>query len=365
MKNNPFKIVLAAGFMLAMSFTFGCSGDDGGGGGSHDDDSSSSGGNSVVVGSSSSGGGNITASSSSVGSGIEVSSSSAGNVVVGSSSSGDDNGGYVPPIEIESESIVLADTSTYVGSEKVQIYGKFLASRSDPILSLEFTPSGWVKYKGEVQTSKITGLSETFINLNNSEVDLSNPAIMCGTNICVAVVACASGNKCTNGLFCFEKPAELCSTSSSSGGGVSSSSQQVMWTFGAQEGPLSFSDGNTKSISGFSITLRNKEANGVQIVEISISDGNIRYTNVNYVADNDTEGFDNYPEPNHPYPNSIFKLMQSPVTSLEIENLNEYYIITGSNDRYLIRVEPVGGPGTPPDWPMKVRYWKVTDGPSF
>jgi hypothetical protein len=117
-----------------------------------------------------------------------------------------------------------------------------------------------------------------------------------------------------------------------------------------------------KSISGFSaeFTLKEKEVNGTPIVEISISSGNIRYTNVGFYQHFDDNG---YPESNKSYPNNIFALT-GPSESIDIE-LNEYYIVTSGNDRYLIRIEPVGGPGTPPDWPMKIYYWKVLEGPNL
>jgi len=73
---------LAAGFVLAMVFTFSCS-SGGGGGGSHDDDSSSSAGGVAGVSSSSAGGTNRSSSSG----GDLVSSSSIGDVTVSSSSS--------------------------------------------------------------------------------------------------------------------------------------------------------------------------------------------------------------------------------------------------------------------------------------
>jgi len=258
----------------------------------------------------------------------------------------------------------------------VELSGIFHAASADPILTLDFFPHGWVKFDGNVVNSPITSFSDnTYIMLRNydAEVDLTNSSIDCGARE-VKVSACAKkiGNNenCSEYIYKFEKPASYCATSSSGGGGARSSSSEATWKFGSKEGPISAADKAEKEIPGFSakFTIKEQTVAGIDLVTISISGGNIRLTSVPYNAEDDKSGFTNgYPEPNKAYPNSIFKNMTSASQSMDIENLNEYYIITASSgsDRYLIRVEPKEGPaGSPGEWPKKVYYWKVLEGPN-
>jgi len=304
-------------------------------------------------------------STSSAGNGEGDSSSSTGNVNLSS------------PVETSELLFTVGDEDTYVNlnSDKIELLGIYNAAPADPILKLEFSPTGWVKYDGNVVNSAITGQPDlgTYINLGNKDayVDLTNNSIGCGDQT-VGVQACLKKgedgkDRCTSHLYKFNKPNSYCATSSSGGSGTRSSSSEATWRFGSKEGPISAGKNSEKEIPGFSarFTLSEKTVDGIDLTAISISGGNIRYTDVNY-TDGDV-GFDGYPVSNKDYPSKIFRLTQ-PVQSMDMENLNEYYIITASSgsDRYLIRVEPKDGPaGSPGDWDKKVYYWKVLEGPNL
>jgi len=251
-------------------------------------------------------------------------------------------------------------------SDKIELEGIFTASAADQILTLEFNPAAWVKY------DKPT-LPKISISLTNYDavVDLTNNDIPCARNNKVGVIACAkkieNQENCSSHNFEFDRPDSYCS-SASGGGAPPSSSSQATWKFGSRGGPLSANKDASLSIPNFSptFTLSDPGVPGIQ-AGISVSGGNIRNTNVNYNIENSNIGFDGYPESGTSYPNSIFRYMDGPSQSKDIEVLNDYFIIsTTSGDRYLIRVEPKDGPGGTPDpWPKKIYYWKVEEGPSF
>jgi len=261
----------------------------------------------------------------------------------------------------ESEQIGKSGFDFYVntGSDKVELSGIFTGSPADHILKLEFSPSGWVKYDGQVRTSVIN-LDAVSINLSNkdTEVDLKNSDIDCGARK-VKVTACAAkiGNEenCSEHIYEFEKPASYCASSSSAN---IASSSSVMWRFGSKEGPISVSENATKDIGSMRITLKEQEVNGTTECNASVSGGNIRYTNVNFNINFDDEG---YPESNKQYPNSIFSRMESPSTSMLVDLAEYYLLVPSSGDKYLVRIEG----STPSEWPKKIYYWKVEEGPNL
>jgi len=250
-------------------------------------------------------------------------------------------------------------------SDKVELSGTFSGSPDDPIKSLEFSPSGWVKYDGQVRNSVIT-MSVPSVNLSNkdTEVDLLNSSIDCGARQ-VKVTACAAKNgneeNCSEYIYRFEKPASYCVSSSSAN--ILSSSSQAMWKFGSKSGPVEVtetSQNSQKEIPGFSakFTLKEIEVNTVDEMNMSISGGNIRWLNMNWVI----TFSGGYPEAGKPYPNNILGITESQ-SSMKVE-LEEYYIISASgSDKYLVRVETESG--NPGAWPKKVFYWKVDEGPNL
>jgi len=302
----------------------------------------------------------------------------------GDSSSSGGNSGNLSSQETDAQLIFDVDdppNDIYpnLGSDKIELLGSFNAGSLDPIVKLEFFPSGVVSYNGNIVNSAITSNlpnSGTFISLTNQDtyVDLKK-VTGCGQKE-VDVRACLADkdgktNRCTSYKYKYERPDSYCATSSSGGGGARSSSSEAMWKFGQKQGPLSVQKNTETEIPGFSVKFTLKDPAGdVGVgVDISISGGKIRWTEASYNAESDKSGFTGeYPEPNHAYPNSIFRSMTGPSENMSIPNLDEYHLLTANsgNDKYLIRIEPRDGPGqSPGDWPKKVYYWKVEDGPNL
>jgi hypothetical protein len=260
-------------------------------------------------------------------------------------------------------------------SDRIELLGIFSAGNADAMKTLEFIPSGWVKYNGNEVNSKITipESKNTYLNLSNEDafvyLDNKNLGNDCGKKE-VQVKACLENKdnkeRCTSHKYEFNRPESYCATSSAGG---ASSSSAAAWKFGSKEGPKSAALNSKIEISGFSasFTLTDPDIPGVQ-ANISVSGGNVRYTNVNYTLDGDPDnGFNDYPVPNKSYPSNLFKNMTGAQSSMDIEGLNEYYIITASsgNDKYLVRIEYKTGSSNPTEWPKTIYYWKVLEGPNL
>jgi len=248
----------------------------------------------------------------------------------------------------------------WCGGNKCYLLGNISAPPKVPIKKLEFIgiPSDAISYTGAPVTESS---NTTSISLNDAEIDLTKSSITCGEHTFTVKVcldaACSAGKYATkNGTFA--KPSDFCQSSSPS---VMSSSSVAMWKFGAKE-TAQVGDGGQRNIGSASITLRDEAMGGIDVVSMSVSNGRVRYTNINF----DINGFvGGYPVPNTDYPHSIFNL-ESPEIKIAVQ-INEYYlIIPNSGDKYLVRVEPKDGPdGSQGVWPKVVQYWKAEGGPEL
>jgi len=232
-----------------------------------------------------------------------------------------------------------------VSGENIYLVGNVVATRAEPIVKLEITPSNWVSYNAELPSARF--------ELVNVKVDFEK--VPCKSDNYFTVKACldagCSKDKEYHETKYFEKPNYHCETSSSGGAELSSSSESS-WVFGARE-EAELPANTEVSIGGAKITLKTDDAELDAQPSIRVNNGTIRRVE-SICGDDDIQT-------GKSYSSTCIGSTNPSATSEDWQNQEYYLIYIYGGDKYLIRMESSDGtPSTVARWPKKCTYWKAT-----
>jgi len=237
-----------------------------------------------------------------------------------------------------------------------QLMGSISTGNSVTIVKVSVTTenSDWVSYNGG-RADNITTPTNYF-KLNNVEIDLTKPTMLCNKEYSITVKACLDP-ACNTGNFAqstkkFTKPQYFCNKSSSGGGsGTPSSSSEAVYKFGPKNTDgMTAGKNEVKNLGSASFKLEEGEGGDL----ISAIGGTLSL--VPYAFSDD------YPDPgpvaNTPYSAADIPV-QAPMQSGGLQ-IDDYYLLiptASGGDRYLIRIRTYN------NWPKNVDYWKVMEYP--
>jgi len=257
--------------------------------------------------------------------------------------------------------IKFEDFGIEVEYDKVILMGKIKAAVVEPGVRLEFlgVQPGWVSYKNAPVNGPLT-ISSSEVRLSDTEIDLTNQAINCGS-YSIQVKACADAN-CkkfsTSDPAAFEKPAYLCAALSSSATEISSSSEAV-WIFGAPTPIPEIGANATVAIGTYGSIKLTGDAYMESQPGIAVIGGTIRATGLSSFGD-----IDDTPVMGKSYSSGESFLGSSVPTSstfgndLEGVQQKDYFLIYFGTTVCLVRFEPKAASWA--SWPKQGTYWVAT-----